>query len=430
MFETRPWTAARKRFAALLIAGPALVLGPAASAEAITVTDLDSGTSATQLAQSLAGPGVTISNVTYTGANRAAGSFTGGAGSIGFESGTVLDSGKVQTYATDPPCSVGVEGPNSCNEDLGTENTTSLGTPGDSALDALVAPNTTQDATVLEFDLVPQQGAVDFSYVFSSDEYNDFANTSFNDVFAFFVNGTNCALVPGTTDPVSVNTINNGNPTGDPTPHNPQLFRDNVRPAPTIDSQMDGLTTVLTCNATVNAGQTNHIKLAIADVTDSAFDSAVFIQAGSIVSPAPPVQAQPPAQVTPPAAQVTPPAAPPAAQGPPCQGRPATIVGTPGPETLTGTNGPDVIQALGGKDVVVGQSGNDLLCGSNGKDQIKGGKGNDTLVGGAAADLLLGGAGDDRLFGGTPGAPPQKSKDTCRGQGGADTRKNCESGSG
>ena len=113
-----------------------------------------------------------------------------------------------------------------------------------------------------------------------------------------------------------------------------------------------------------------------------------------------------------------------------CHGRQATIVGTPGPETLTGTNGPDVIQALGGKDTVVGLGGNDLLCGSNGKDTLKGVKGNDTLIGGAGADLLLGGPGKDRLFGGTPGAPAQKSKDTCRGQGGADKRKNCEKGSG
>jgi Ca2+-binding RTX toxin-like protein len=113
-----------------------------------------------------------------------------------------------------------------------------------------------------------------------------------------------------------------------------------------------------------------------------------------------------------------------------CQGRQATIVGTPGPETLTGTDKPDVIQANGGKDVVVGLGGNDVLCGGRGKDQIKGGKGNDTLIGGAGADQLFGGPGKDRLFGGTPGAPAQNSKDTCRGQGGADKRKNCEKGSG
>ena len=32
------------------------------------------------------------------------------------------------------------------------------------------------------------------------------------------------------------------------------LFRDNVRPTVTIDTQMDGLTVVLTCSATVIAG--------------------------------------------------------------------------------------------------------------------------------------------------------------------------------
>src|SRR5439155_10656456 len=97
--------------------------------------------------------------------------------------------------------------------------------------------------------------------------------------------GTNSALVPGTTDPVAVNTINNGNDVGgDPATHHPELFRDNVNPSPSIDSQMDGLTTVLTCNATVNAGVTNHMKLAIADATDTAFDSAVFIESGSLTS--------------------------------------------------------------------------------------------------------------------------------------------------
>ena len=99
------------RLAGLLIAGAVLLLGPVTRAEAsgVTVTDLDSGTTATQLAQSLAGTGVTISNVTYTGANRAAGSFTGGTASIGFDSGTILDSGNVQTKAGDDPCGVGVE---------------------------------------------------------------------------------------------------------------------------------------------------------------------------------------------------------------------------------------------------------------------------------------------------------------------------------
>ncbi len=245
------------------------------------------------MAQSLAGSGVSVSNVAYTGDNRAGGMFTGGTSSIGFDSGIVLDTGKVQTYSTDSACSQGVEGPNTCYEAIGsnpagpsgTDNSTDFGLPGDSNLDTLTG-SSTQDAAVLQFDFVPQQSTVQFSYVFSSEEYSDYANTGFNDVFGFFVNNQNCALVPSTSQPVSVNTINNGNDQsgGDTTAHNPQYFRDNVQPSPSIDSQMDGLTTVLTCTASVTAGQTNHMKLAIADTSDGALDSAVFLQAGSLIS--------------------------------------------------------------------------------------------------------------------------------------------------
>ena len=121
---------------------------------------------------------------------------------------------------------------------------------------------------MLEFDFVPSFSTVQFSYVFSSEEYSDFANTEFNDVFGFFVNGNNCALVPGTNDPVDVNSINDGNDAGgDTTPHNPQFFVNNV--PPTLNTQMDGLTTVLTCSADVFLGVTNHMKLAIVDGSDA-----------------------------------------------------------------------------------------------------------------------------------------------------------------
>jgi hypothetical protein len=270
----------------VMLAASGLTLGMTGISQAsgVTVSDLNNGATTNGLAQSLAGGGVSISNVTYTGDNRAAGTFTAGMSSIGFDEGIVLDSGKVQTYPSDPPCSQGVEGPNTCYETIGSDNSTAFGTLGDSDLTSLSGFQTF-DASVLEFDFVPQHSTVQFSYVFSSEEYSDFANTQFNDVFGFFVNGTNCALVPGTTEPVSVNTINNGNDRGgDTTPHHANLFRDNVNPSPSIDSQMDGLTTVLTCTATVTQGQTNHMKLAIADASDAVLDSAVFIQAGSLVS--------------------------------------------------------------------------------------------------------------------------------------------------
>jgi len=266
-----------------------------------TVADLNHGQTATTLANELVGSGVTVSNATYTGAARAGGKFTvNDLTTLGFgnKTGIILSSGKVQTVAGDPACSRGIEGPNNCHEQWqvpapggaagpdGSFNSTPFNTPGDADLNALISPRVTLDAAILEFDFVPQFSTVQFKYVFSSEEYSDFANTQFNDVFGFFVNKVNCALVPSTTQPVAVDTINNGNDQtgGDATAHNKQFFRDNVRPQPTIDIQMDGLTTVLTCGANVNAGVTNHMKLAIADASDAILDSAVFLQGGSLIS--------------------------------------------------------------------------------------------------------------------------------------------------
>jgi Ca2+-binding RTX toxin-like protein len=73
-------------------------------------------------------------------------------------------------------------------------------------------------------------------------------------------------------------------------------------------------------------------------------------------------------------------AAPSLANAAECDGRTATIVGTPGDDTLYGTPGDDVIQGNGGNDRVFAGDGNDLVCTSGlGRDYIRGGPGNDEL---------------------------------------------------
>jgi uncharacterized repeat protein (TIGR01451 family) len=260
-------------FSLVGVAGP---FAEPAFAAPLVVSDLAHGVTSQQLASTLAGTGVTVSNVAFTGANNAAGTFSGGTGVIGFESGVVMGTGSVQSSGSVK----GVEGPNEA-----TGNTTVNGTAGDEDITDLAGFDT-NDAAVLEFDFVPQFSTIQFSYVFTSDEYNEFANREFNDTFAFFVNGTNCALVPGTTTPVSVNTINGGRPFGTDAQH-PELYRNNSTndPGPaTIATEMDGLTTVLPCNALVAAGESNHMKLAIADGSDANLDSNVFLRADSLVS--------------------------------------------------------------------------------------------------------------------------------------------------
>ena len=217
---------------------------------------------------------MTISNVTYTGANGAAGTFAGGTGIIGFEGGIALSSGAIAN----------VVGPNT-TPDVTTENLTS----GDLDLNSLLTGGLlTQDAAVLEFDFVPVGSTVTFNYVFASDEYNEFVNTQFNDVFAFYVNGTNCATVGSPAVPVSINTINNGDPFGTTPNSHPELYINNDLQDPpggnTLDTEMDGLTTVLTCESPVNPGVTNHMKLAVADTSDGSYDTNVFLQAGSLTT--------------------------------------------------------------------------------------------------------------------------------------------------
>ena len=134
----------------------------------LVVTDLNHSVTASDLVNDLVGSGVTISNVTFAGSNRAAGRFTGGTSSLGFDSGIVLSSGKVQTVEGDAVCGRGVEGPNTCYEisgPNGSANSTGFGTAGDSDLTKL-SGFPTFDAAVLEFDFVPDFSTVSFQYVF------------------------------------------------------------------------------------------------------------------------------------------------------------------------------------------------------------------------------------------------------------------------
>lgn len=230
-----------------------VLLAPtAASAAALGAQDLGSGAfTASDLAQGLAGDGVTVSNVSVGGAGSAAGRFTGGAAAgLGIDSGVVLSSGAVGGVAGTP----------------GDFRSTSHGSAGDADLDALTPP-AVYDAAVLEFDFVPNGDTVYVEYVFASEEYPEYANSQYEDVFGFFVNGTNCATVDG--GRVTINTINHAVRSA--------LYRDGS----TVASAMDGLTVVLVCEATVVPGVTNHMKLGIADGADDSYDSTVFVKAGS-----------------------------------------------------------------------------------------------------------------------------------------------------
>jgi hypothetical protein len=238
-------------------------------AQALTINTTDDPNA---LVNQIVGGGITFSNATYNGAPLASGIFTNGLSSgIGIGNGIIMTSGDANLAV----------GPNNAGG-AGRNN----GFPGDADLNSLI-PGSTFDASVLEFDFISDTGDVFFNYVFASEEYPEFVNSTFNDVFAFFLNGENIALIPGTNTPVSINNVNGGNPIGT-NATNPQFFIDNSTDA--FNIEYDGFTTIFTAQATgLVPGSTNTIKLAIADVADASLDSAVFIQGGTFSAALPPV---------------------------------------------------------------------------------------------------------------------------------------------
>jgi hypothetical protein len=151
-------------------------------------------------------------------------------------------------------------------------------------------------SSILEFDFVALSSEISFDYIFASDEYPEYANCQFNDVFGFFLSGpgypkTNLAVLPTTntgTDIVSINNINTGkgcHPPGVPgSPKNPEYYVDNNEAVGNPDTYMeyDGRTKILTAHSYVNPGITYHLKFVIGNVGDDDVGSGVFLRAGSL----------------------------------------------------------------------------------------------------------------------------------------------------
>ncbi len=229
------------------------------------------------LLNSLVSQGLEISNIQLNCPDGAYGTFEGGQGIIGIDSGITLTSGSIDN----------IPGPNDESNATGSN-----GALGDPFLDEL-STFPTNDACVLSFDLVPCGDIISFNYVFGSDEYNEFACSSFNDIFAFLISGPNpnggdytnenIALIPGSSLPVAINTVNNGIGAGGincVSLDYAEYFNSNENGE--FNTELDGFTVPFTALANVIPGETYSLYLAIADASDSSYDSAVMLQAGSL----------------------------------------------------------------------------------------------------------------------------------------------------
>lgn len=203
------------------------------------------------------------------------GSFTATDNSgLGIKKGLLLTTGKA----------VNAIGPND-NGAAGKE-LFALGDPDLDSLSIMLGEGSfSEDACVIYLDVYAYANKLSFEYVFGSEEYKEFVNSSYNDIFAFLVSGPgivgepqlnnkkNIAVLPNTNTPVQINSVNQN--------VNWAYYRNNELGK---SIQYDGLTAdslgikkSLTAKIDVTPCNNYKLKLAIADRGDGAFDSGVFI---------------------------------------------------------------------------------------------------------------------------------------------------------
>ena len=131
----------------------------------------------------LIGPGLVTSNITFTGSPQQIGFFEANGSNIGLDSGVVMSSGFVANIVPPNMPSTVVGGPGDPNVLATAQSVTSN--------PSAVNITSTFDAAVLEFDFVPNGDVVLFNFVFASEEYLTWVNTQYNDAFGFYITGPN-----------------------------------------------------------------------------------------------------------------------------------------------------------------------------------------------------------------------------------------------
>jgi gliding motility-associated-like protein len=227
-------------------------------------------------------PCVEATNVTWsTGTNFSSsnglGYFVNTNPNFPMQSGVILSTGSA----------VNAQGPNTSMLDDGSPSW-----PGDANLEATLLQAgitmTSTNATVLEFDFTPISSHFNFDFVFASEEYGNF-QCQFSDAFAFLLTNmntgvtTNLAVVPSTNTPISVVTIRDFLYNSSCPSANAQYFGtfNGGSAAASSATNFNGQTKLLNASAVLTPNTPYHIKLVIADRSDSQSDSAIFINSDS-----------------------------------------------------------------------------------------------------------------------------------------------------
>ncbi|QDC07767.1 2,3,4,5-tetrahydropyridine-2,6-carboxylate N-succinyltransferase [Oceanicola sp. D3] len=230
---------------------------------------INTNATATNMANTIFGDSVQVVSATYSGDDRSSGIYTGGnstsPGVLPGDSGVILSTGR----ATDFTNSSG-----DANQDTNTSSNMNTGwfnsDPPDSDFEE-IAGTRTYDASYLDATFIPEGDVMTIQFVFSSDEYPEYADSIYNDIVAVWVNGEYVELEVGSGD-TSVINVNHAD--------NSNLFIDNM--GSVFNTEMDGFTVTMTLTMPVNAGEENTIRIGIADTSDSSYDSNLLIAADSV----------------------------------------------------------------------------------------------------------------------------------------------------
>ncbi len=232
----------------------------------VTASELsiNESASAIQMAEAIFGEGVSVEGASFSGDNRSSGIYSGGdttsPGVVPGDSGVILSTGRVRDFTNSS---------GDANQDTNT-STNTFGVNNNPDFNAAAGARAF-DAAFLDVDFIPDSNFMTMQFVFSSEEYPEFQNSVYQDFVGVWVNGTQVDLVvgDGDSDPGNVNSTNNEN-----------LYIDNADSD--YNTEMDGFTVTMTLTMPVNAGQVNSIRIGIADVADSNFDSNLLIAGDSV----------------------------------------------------------------------------------------------------------------------------------------------------
>lgn len=225
-------------------------------------------------------PGIEVLKVSYFGASPAVGSFDANLRySDMMSSGIILSTGSVMDAS----------GPNESGHTSGSNYY-----PGRESLSKLAGNKATRDAASLKLQFRALSDSISFRYLFASEEYPEYVNRGVNDVFGFFLTDKstgkrqNLAVLQDGKTTICVDNIHSRK--------NKKLYRkgglwtksnmetwktDSATGERALMLEYDGFTVVLSAGVALVPGRLYELEMAIADVGDTVYDSAIFLEAGS-----------------------------------------------------------------------------------------------------------------------------------------------------